>query len=348
MVDVVSDRPVRLEEWRELYSAAEEFRRAGCWSRMWDSDVFGIKNPVDGEVGYCCVMGHGGEHFGLGVYLGTQGLQGILKMQSGDLPSNAIDMLQVQDCLMASFEDRKLLWPEDLEVIRSLGLKFRGANAWPLFRSYRPGYVPWFLTGEEARFLTLALGQAIDVSNRFANDPDMLDPPDVDADLYFVRVPEKDGVRLEWRDDWLEPVPMERAKLVGEHVDAARLEELARRKLPRRGSCEIGSFLAPQPVKEGSERPFFPVMTLFVERGSGMIRNYRMERSPCARPGYAGQLLDVGESTGILPQEVIVDKEEAYRSLQPVTSKLGIELRIDDLVALEEARASMDLFMRRH
>jgi len=48
---------------------------------------------MNGEVGYCVVMGHGSEHFGLGVYLGTEGLEGVLKMQTGYLPSNTIDML---------------------------------------------------------------------------------------------------------------------------------------------------------------------------------------------------------------------------------------------------------------
>ena len=44
--------------------------------------------------------------------------------------------------IMLSFEDRDALQEEDLAVIRGLGLSFRGRQAWPLFRSYRPGYLP--------------------------------------------------------------------------------------------------------------------------------------------------------------------------------------------------------------
>jgi len=37
------------------------------------------------------------------------------------------------------FEDRDGLDKQDREVIKKLGLKFRGAHAWPMFCSYRPG-----------------------------------------------------------------------------------------------------------------------------------------------------------------------------------------------------------------
>ena len=63
--------------------------------------------------------------------------------------------------LTVSFEDRKFLRKPDFQVIKELELKFRGRNSWPLFRSYQPGYLPWYLTKDEARYLTLALQQAI-------------------------------------------------------------------------------------------------------------------------------------------------------------------------------------------
>jgi len=343
----MKDGPVKIEAWRDLHSAAEEFRNAGCWDVMWDTDVFGVKDPASGKIGYCCVMGHGGEHFGLGVYLGAEGLEGILRMQDGDVPANPVDMLQVQDCIMASFEDRKLLWPEDLDVIVSLGLKFRGRNAWPLFRSYRPGYVPWLLTGEEAKFLTLALRETICVSGRFATDPDMLDSAVPGSCSYLVRVPRKDGNGLTWKDEWLEPVLPKKGKSAAEPVNDALLQKVIGRNLPRRGSWEIGSFRAPQPVREKDERPFFPIMTLFVERGSGFIRKYHMESAVASRPRYAAMLLGQAEEHGVLPVEIFVDKEEVFNALHPVASKLGIRLGIDDLSALEDARESMNTFLGR-
>src|SRR5262245_5827031 len=143
-----------LEEWRALYREAIAFRDLEPWEWMWDSDVFGVQDPESSEIGYCCVMGQLGEHFALGVYRGSRGLAGHWEMRlqarEPEAGEDPMEILLLQDCLMASFEDRKLLTPEDLGVIKQLGLKFRGPNAWPQFRSYRPGYEPWYLTGEEA------------------------------------------------------------------------------------------------------------------------------------------------------------------------------------------------------
>ena len=71
------------------------------------------------------------------------------------------NLLEIQDCLMASFEDWEEIEPKDREVMKALGLKFRGRNAWPLFRSFLPGTFPWYLTAAEARYLTICLGQAL-------------------------------------------------------------------------------------------------------------------------------------------------------------------------------------------
>jgi len=200
-----------LQEWKDLYDAAIEFQRNECWNWMWDSELFGVQNPETGEIGYCCIMGRLGEHFALAVYDGTEGLDGYLKIQKGEISSET-EAFHIQKCLMASFEDRKFLQDQDLQVIKSLSLKFRGRNAWPFFRSHLPGYHPWILTGAEAKFLTVAIHQAIHVALRLKNNPEMLIPP---ADnLCFVRVPHKKEESLMWRDDWLEPEPLEIPEIV--------------------------------------------------------------------------------------------------------------------------------------
>jgi len=92
---------------------------------MWDSDIFGVQNPESDVIGYCCVMGRVGQHYALAVYLGTEGLDGYFKIQSGEISPDDIDALHVQKCLMISFEDRKFLRKPDFQVIKQLGLKFR-------------------------------------------------------------------------------------------------------------------------------------------------------------------------------------------------------------------------------
>ncbi|PJB58009.1 MAG: hypothetical protein CO097_00550, partial [Candidatus Infernicultor aquiphilus] len=53
----------------------------------------------------------------------------------------------------------------------------------------------------------------------------------------------------------------------------------------------------------------------------------------------------LAENRKILPQEILVKKEEAFKLLEPITSELGINLRrVKKLKMLEEAQASMAKF----
>ena len=78
-----------LQEWRNLYQAAIEFKKIECWNWLSDTDLFGVQNPANGITGYCCIMGEMKEMLGLVVYLGTEGLAGYLKIQSEENSSGS-------------------------------------------------------------------------------------------------------------------------------------------------------------------------------------------------------------------------------------------------------------------
>src|SRR5262249_20651700 len=152
-----------------LYQAAIAFRDIASWDWMSDSDIFGVQNPDSGEIAYCCIMGQLGQLYGIAAYLGSDGLAVYEKLRSGAIQPEDPDLGYIQRCLMASFNDRRALQKPDLQIIKQLGLKFRGQHAWPLFRSYRPGYYPWYLEAAEAQFLTHILEQAKTVARRYQN-----------------------------------------------------------------------------------------------------------------------------------------------------------------------------------
>lgn len=144
---------------------------------MDETEIFGVQYPETNELGFVSLMGMAGEHFAVPVYQGAEGLYGIQgfasEVEAGTAnPEELFDIPQLQ----ASFENRDQLDRQDREVIKKLGLKFRGAYAWPMFRSYRPGYMPWFVTAEEALRLTYALSQTLEVAPRVKDDPE-LPPP---------------------------------------------------------------------------------------------------------------------------------------------------------------------------
>jgi hypothetical protein len=331
------------ETWAALYQAAIEFKQIAPWEWMYDSDIFGVQNPDTGEIGYCCIMGNLGEHFALAVYLGTEGLEGYDKIASGELESPEDAILYYQKCLSASFEDRDLLSKPDLDTIKSLGLKFRGRNAWPFFRSYLPGYIPWYLTADEARYLDIALRQAIDVVRRFQENPDLLVPPR--EGQYLVRVPEQRAGETHWSDQWLAPAPLSPEAIVIPSIDEARVARIKQSISARQGTWEADFFFSPDPVQEGGERPYYPYMFLWVDRQSGMVLPPHLANAENYRVEFQGHFLELIEQARFLPREVCVLKQEALALLEPITQRLGVKLRRSRrLGALEEARDSLMSF----
>jgi hypothetical protein len=329
------------EEWAALYQAARAFYDTAPWEWMYDSDMFGLQNPESGEIDYCCVMGNLGEHYALGVYLGAEGLQGYNRIASGEFEAPDAAILHAQKCLMASFEDREYLQNEDRAVIKQLGLKFRGRNAWPLFRDYSPGYVPWFVTTSQARFLTHALQQALDVALRFRDDPGMLDPP-VEGQ-YLVRVPEQNAGGLAWSEQWMAPAPLDQAVAAVPQIDELRVQRVKQSVTTRQGIWEADFFFSPAPIQDNrGQRPYFPYMLMWVDRRSRMILPPEMVPAGQYQAAFQNQLLALIEQAHFMPQEIVVLQQEALELLDPIAKRLGIKLRrARRLDALEEVRASM-------
>lgn len=339
---------IDLPRLQRLYTAADKFKKMAPWQWMYDSDLFGVQNPADGIVGYCSVMGAAGEHFALGVYVGTAGLASyyaaLIQAERGNMGD--IETGLTQYCLMASFEDREQLRPEDRAVIKKLGLKFRGAHSWPLFRSYRPGYFPWFITRDEADFLTVALEQAVEVCSRVKEDENILLPMGEETEAYLVRKPvkTKSGNRVIWQDDVAFPVDDATVKPAPvPPVNQIRVKNILKNAARVANILEFDSFLIPNPIQENkSQRPYLLAMQLWAEQENGMILNQDVTPSTERYHNIHAQFYKLLENTKILPAEIWVEKEAVARILAPVCEALQIQLELtEELPAIREAKAHL-------
>src|SRR5262249_36591561 len=220
------------------------------------------------------------------------------------------EVLSWQDCLMASYEDRSFLHKRDLETIKALGLKFRGRHAWPQFRSYRPGYEPWFVTAPEARFLILCLQQSLEVAMQFREQPDLL--PEVGPQgPYLVRVPEKQRDQWIWKDRRQRPAPLRPAEPPAlPLLDEARLQRL--RALPAtRGVLQIDAFYSNATIKgKEDERPWYPQIILAADAEAGFIFGTELVPVHELSAALVKQLLEVLERVEQRPERVEVGREE--------------------------------------
>jgi hypothetical protein len=329
-----------LEEWKALYEAAREFMEIRPWTWMLDSDLFGVQNPQNGELGYCCIMGELEEVFALAVYLGSDGVEGYMRMQSGEIDMFDPDLLHLQNCLMASFEDRDSLDKEDLQTIKRIGLKFRGRNAWPQFRRFLPGYVPWYLTKEEVQFLAIAIRQALDIACRFKRDSNLLTPPEEDQIL--VKVPVAGEGQVGWKDTWMVPPPPKKNHVPEAKIDEILLERIKSNSKRTQGKWEIDSFYFPAPVAEG-DRPFFPQTLVIADHATGLILHTHLAHPERVLQEFQFGLLKFKEEKGILPGQVLVCKAETKKLVEPMAGRLGIKLKmVGKLKAAEEFKAEMN------
>lgn len=316
---------VSLEQWRKLYDAMERYHDLAPWQWLWDSALFGVRNPADGTVGYCCVMGRNGTFFGLGVYPGAAGLDSydLMRDQGEREPETA---LYGQRCLMASFDSRADLEPEDLAVVKALGRKYRGEFGWPKFRDFTPGLFPWFLEPADVAFLTVALEQATEVGARARDDEDLLSaygPSSRPGQSCLVRVRGDDGA---WRDEKQPFAPATKKKAEPVPVDEARVAGLLKKHRTRGGSFEGDLTYMPTPIKEDG-RPFFPRLGLWVDAATGMVLP-----SDLARPGEPDEAAFVRafwmllEKKKKIPRRILVKREHLAVALMPLADKLGIEV----------------------
>jgi hypothetical protein len=341
----VSERLATAEECRPLYELMAKVKTLAPWEWMEETEIFGVQNPDTREPGFVSVMGMAGEHFAVAVYLGAAGIDGFWSMQDAGPFLEPELLLQVPQ-LQASFDDREILEKSDRDMIKALGLKYRGRNSWPMFRSYRPGYAPYFITADEARFIEVALEQLLDVAPRVQADPELLDQEDKSD--YLVRVPKHEGDEFVWRDEIMRippPPPREVAIVMDRQLLSAA------KKLPKaRYEIEADFFLTPMLIGERGERPRFGYTLLLVEASRGMIVGAEVLEPVPDLETMWGELavttLNQLVRLRALPGAIKVGSGLLYDMLKPLTDELKIKLKItNNLPHVDAARDGLENFM---
>ncbi|MDG5814017.1 hypothetical protein QA601_02930 [Chitinispirillales bacterium ANBcel5] len=147
----------------KLYSLIQKFVQAEPWELFESEDVFFVQSPADGIMYLCSVMGNGGEEFGINAFRGAQGMRNFEKMLDHD-PEGPMDrnLMFELDMLAINLCTRDYMDKKDLKITKNLMLTFRGGE-WPLIRSYRPHYYPYFLTETEIEALCDCLQQILEL-----------------------------------------------------------------------------------------------------------------------------------------------------------------------------------------
>lgn len=334
-----------LETWRELHRLANDVRAMSPWHWMFEDQLLGVQDPVTNEVQFVSVMGVNGEHLGIAAYPGGRGLRFFQFLQKGNpqRPDFAETMFSHPQ-LHLSFEDRSALAPRDVQLIKSLGLKYRGSQAWPQFLAYRPGYYPWQMDAEECRVMRLILTQGLAVWPQLQKDPKRLEslPPD----HYLVRVPSGTN-GTEWQEEVRKVLPADDVLTVVSEIPSR--EKLS--ALPKRPTTfELDVWLKPDmPVREKEGRPFFPFMLLMVDAPNDFVLGVEvMSPVPSVETMWgtvAEKVCQYLIRAKVVPAELVVRKKLLMGLLDPIARQADIQLRLAKrLPAVEKVVRSMPQF----
>jgi len=336
------------DAWKRLYHLADQIQELAPWQWMDEDQLFGVEFPGSEAVGFVSVMGTLGQHRAVTVYLGTEGLQGFWKAEGPESEDgDPTDIFHVPQ-LMASFEQKSQLERRDREQVRGLGLSYGGGRRWPLFRSHRPGYHPWFLEPAEVEMLSLALEQTLDVARRAREDASLLEVGE-DPDIYLVRAPRRAERELVWEDRHAS-IPMEPINVVPA-IDRTTFAAL--RRLERAGKeLEVDCMAAPVRIGPPGTRPQWPHLLMAVDAESGLILGTEFLEAVQGLPALWSQiparLLSILASSGMRPASIRV-RSSLYRDLlRPILRELGMKVSMrPELPAIEAVKESFFEFLMR-
>ncbi|KEF38478.1 Plasmid pRiA4b ORF-3-like protein [Schinkia azotoformans MEV2011] len=328
--------------WPRLLELTEELKQLQPWKWIDDDQIFAIQDPETKEYVYCSIMGAGGMEYGLSAFIGVEGIEYL----RGLLTANIIDEKYYlkQRSLLISFSNRDELSKEDLQLLKEHGKSYRGKNQWPQFRSFRPGFYPWFLDEEEVRLLSLVIKQVMEVCRLAKKDPNLLAAEDLD--WFFTR--EYDHKTRKWIDMRISvgtSLPMlEDVSLFVNELELQELKRtLKRSNIPLEFDCDY--ILTPTQDRP-NERPYYPRLAFCVERKRGLIVYSDMVKTNNVGAVAQEALVGLIKQLNSIPREIWI-KEEMFLYLKKIAKKLNIQLMVvQSLPFLEQARYEMEMMMR--
>lgn len=327
------------QTWLDFYQAAEQFRDLAPWSWLYDSNIFGVQDPVSGTVNYCCVMGAGGEVFALGIYPGDEGFQTYLNLAyAGDGTQNEAMIAALRQRLIkVEFVDREEMRKPELEHLKSLGLKYRGSRQWVKAEDYRPGYLPDLITADQARVATVVLQQGMLAAQRLREDTALLERSD---DELFLMAPINKNETLEWQEEW-RAFPEDELSEAPLPVNQTKIKTLTKALEIAEGALLCSMIYMPVPVDDGKNRAYFPLNVLWIGYSDGMILGFELYSPDSLLHTFEDKLYEQFRRLKAIPGQIIVDSEFAESMLQPFCEALGIELICDPEVPLFEEVTEM-------
>jgi hypothetical protein len=192
----------------------------------------------------------------------------------------------------------------------------------------------------EVVFLTTAIQQALVVADEVRNGE--LDLSEGESENLVLTRYYRGG---KWDKEWRRaPISSQCQETHVENIDPVKEAELYLlhdRAGEHSGVWELDIFILPVPIGSAPDRPHFPICFLAVESKMGLILGTNLTEPWLTFSEKQDEVIQILRKANQLPREIRVKSDKVRRIVEPITSILGIKLRVASLPMLEQAKASL-------
>jgi len=337
--ELAGETPPSFEAMQRLYGLAFDLYGFHPWRVLDEDNLIVVRDPVSGEFLYCSVMGALGEVLSMHAYIGTEGLRQFRQIAAG-VSDDPAKFLASTHCVYVEFVKRAELLRQDRELLAALGHPQGRGLASPIFRTIRPGYLPWFVTEDETRTLTECIRAVVAFCDAMASEekPTFWGSADT-FPMVTLRDAGEPGCHIEMFHAVLPPEPPALAANLPEET----LLALRGKDFVVGGVMELDLIYSIAAIGKKGERSACAAIAIAVDAKSGMVFPPEVSVSSIP-PGdiLAAVFVKAIRSTGTIPSEVRVRDKRFVHSLAPLMESCGVVVRLAKrLPAADEARSSL-------
>jgi hypothetical protein len=337
--ELAGETPPTFPAMERLYRLVSDLYGLRPWRVLNEDNLIAVRDSVTGEVCYCSVMGALGEVLSMHAYIGAEGLRQFRKMEAEEIADPG-EFFASTHCVYVEFVRRAELLRQDRELLAALGHPQGRRLASPIFRTMRPGFLPWFVTEDEAQTLAECIRAVIVVCAAVARQESMKFWELADT---YPMVTRAEGAEPRYHVEMFHSVlppepPVVPVRLAKETLLTVRAQDYA-----VRGAMELDITYSGAAIGKKGERNACASIAIAVDAESGMVLAPEVtDASVTAGDALAKVFLKAIQVSRTLPKEVRVRSQKFKDSLAPLMDSFGVPVRVATrLPASDEARSHL-------
>lgn len=326
----------KYELWQQLYTYVDEWVQLKPWEALWSEDYVALK--IGDQTYYCTIMGKLGDCIGLSIYEGEEGYADLCSVSHEYMDLSVTQYVMFdQNCLTFYMGNREEVPKGQKDIIKKLGLKYRGKGQWPYFLSFAPRFYPYEINDQQAKIFVQVFQHLIPLMKAYMNH-------EVNVDF------DNGEILYAYEDHGWKYEAMQRLEDIDkfyavELEDQEYLHYLKQLPLSQNQYIIDMTYLTGGFVDEGYDRPVSSLVILILDVASqqiikaNILRPEDDEISECIKM-FCEIMEDYGK-----PTDIFIRNPRVYSSLVSICDECQIDVHVASLPMMDDIIDDMNNMM---